>query len=140
MANFIGHWEFLIALFGLVLLTSVVHSQLKRNWLTPGTVGLPILGNAKGLMTAFPLSNTFAHSPCIGPLVYLNGGGQHIVVINTPEAAVDLLERKAGLTTRGILTRTFIVSTRNAISSSGQAWQRRDAQVTRTWRRVSLQR
>ncbi|KAK0670690.1 cytochrome P450 [Cercophora samala] len=37
-------------------------------------------------------------NPLLGPLVYLDGAGQPIVVINTLEVAVDLLDRKAGVT------------------------------------------
>jgi len=36
--------------------------------------------------------------PAPGPVIYLNGAGQPIVVLNTLEAAADLLDRKASVT------------------------------------------
>jgi hypothetical protein len=42
--------------------------------------------------------NHLTNPSMTGPLIYLDGAGQPIVVINTLEVAVDLLDRKAGVT------------------------------------------
>ncbi|KAJ4484548.1 hypothetical protein C8R41DRAFT_921630 [Lentinula lateritia] len=65
-----------------------------RAHLPPGPRGLPILGNALQLASVSQIWLMFDKwKSQYGPIMYLNLAGQHIIVLNTKAAALDLLER-----------------------------------------------
>jgi len=85
------------ALLVVTLLVSYLRNQWKRKSPPPGPSGLPVLGNALQL-GEFPWLNFTAWKDKYGPIMYLDGAGQPIVVINSLKVPVDLLDRKAGVT------------------------------------------
>jgi len=85
---------------GLLVLGCVVwvfSARQRRRRLPPGPAGLPVLGHVFQL-GQFPWLTFTAWKEKYGPVIYLNGAGQPIVVLNTLEAAADLLDRKASVT------------------------------------------
>ncbi|KAF9067426.1 cytochrome P450 [Rhodocollybia butyracea] len=77
----------------------VLHQiRSKRNrQLPPGPKGWPILGNILELREDLPVWKIFDKMKNeYGPIVYLNFAGQNVVVLNTKEAANELLDRRSG--------------------------------------------
>ncbi|KAI0700497.1 cytochrome P450 [Cerioporus squamosus] len=79
----------------LVLLQYLVVLTLRRTF-PPGPFALPIVGNLLQLSHDAWLKFT-DWKPVYGPIVYLNLAGQDVIVLNTLQAAADLLDRKASI-------------------------------------------
>ncbi|KAJ3887791.1 cytochrome P450 [Lentinula edodes] len=82
-----------------ILLTFRLLYSLKNNrHLPPGPRGLPILGNILQFASASQIWLVFDKWKFqYGPIMYLNLAGQHIIVLNTKAAAIELLERRSAI-------------------------------------------
>ncbi|VDB97882.1 unnamed protein product [Peniophora sp. CBMAI 1063] len=81
--------------FGLVLVLVVRYLTSPWRKLPPGPPGYPLLGNALQLKDRqWLLFSTWRKT--YGDIIYLNGVGQPMVIINKPGVATDLLDRRAG--------------------------------------------
>ncbi|KAI0713613.1 cytochrome P450 [Earliella scabrosa] len=82
----------------IVLITATLLYQLfpssSRKNLPPGPPGLPVVGNLFQLSEDVWFKFT-EWKKTYGPVVYLNLAGQNVVVLNTLQAASDLLDRRA---------------------------------------------
>lgn len=63
--------------------------------LPPGPARLPILGNLLGVPTVAPFKHWLALSKTYGPVLYIDIAGQPLVLLNSNEAAQDLLAKRA---------------------------------------------
>ncbi|KAJ3849013.1 hypothetical protein EV368DRAFT_23918, partial [Lentinula lateritia] len=64
----------------------------------PGPRGLPILGNILQLASASQIWLIFDEwKSQYGPIMYLSLAGQHVIVLNTKAAAIELLERRSAI-------------------------------------------
>ncbi|KAH8892516.1 cytochrome P450 [Thozetella sp. PMI_491] len=80
----------------LIIGTLLLINKLQRTTCNhpPGPSGLPILGNAFQI-SRFPWLQFTLWKEEYGPVVYLNALGRPIIVLNTLEAAIELLDRQA---------------------------------------------
>ncbi|KAK0223378.1 cytochrome P450 [Armillaria fumosa] len=62
----------------------------------PGPKGLPLIGNLWDVPVEFPCVTYARWSSTYGDVIYLDTPGNPTVVINSAEAAVDLLEKRSG--------------------------------------------
>ncbi|TFK67280.1 cytochrome P450 [Pluteus cervinus] len=86
-----------LVLFISVLLAVLVRSRSRKGYgMPPGPKGLPILGNIFQLPPLQFLRFT-EWKEQFGPIFSLNLAGQPVIVINSLEAAVDLLERRSSI-------------------------------------------
>ncbi|KAI0284840.1 cytochrome P450 [Russula brevipes] len=84
------------AILGLVVLCAIRYLESPYRKLPPGPRGYPIIGNLLDLRAEQWLK--FAEwRKTYGDLIYLSAAGQPIVVLNSKRAAVDLLDRRAGI-------------------------------------------
>ncbi|KAJ3805577.1 cytochrome P450 [Lentinula lateritia] len=82
----------------ILLVVRLVLGFKNRGRLPPGPRGLPILGNALQLASVSQIWLMFDKwKSQYGPITYLNLAGQHIVVLNTKAAALELLERRSAI-------------------------------------------
>jgi len=66
--------------------------------LPPGPKGLPIIGNIRGIPTSFEWKTYHKWSKELDTdILYLNIAGQSIVVLDTVEAATELLEKRSSI-------------------------------------------
>ncbi|KAI0047445.1 cytochrome P450 [Auriscalpium vulgare] len=81
----------------LALLLTLLVQYRRSPWrrVPPGPRGLPLLGNVRQLRNRRWLF--FQSRKEHGDVVYLNVAGQPIVLLNTQEAAADLLDRRASI-------------------------------------------
>ncbi|KAI0319831.1 cytochrome P450, partial [Amylostereum chailletii] len=77
-------------------LTFIHYVRSPYRKLPPGPPGVPILGNALSLRSALWVVFT-QWQKTYGDIISISAFGQRIVVLNTREAAVDLLDRRAGI-------------------------------------------
>ncbi|KAI0034588.1 cytochrome P450 [Vararia minispora EC-137] len=72
-----------------------IRTRTRRSRLPPGPVGLPVLGN----VLEVPIKWTWRYferlSGAYGPLVYLNMGGDHLLVLSNSRDAEELLGRRS---------------------------------------------
>lgn len=81
-------------LAALAVLIVSVHSSRSRRALPPGPRGVPLLGNALQIPTEYAWLQFAKWGEQYGDVVYLNALGQHIIVLNSPEAIQDLLIKR----------------------------------------------
>jgi hypothetical protein len=73
----------------------VQHQRHKTPYpLPPGPKGDPIIGNLRQMPTENIPQAWAKFGEEYGPLTYLNVLGRHLLIINTQEAAIDLLEKR----------------------------------------------
>ncbi|KZV75180.1 cytochrome P450 [Peniophora sp. CONT] len=75
-----------------------VVQYLKSPWrkVPPGPPGLPIIGNALQF-TGEQWLKYSAWRKDYGDIIYMNAAGQPMVILNSPEVAAELLDRRAGI-------------------------------------------
>ncbi|KAF8871717.1 cytochrome P450 [Infundibulicybe gibba] len=76
-----------------VLVTPLFRRRVKY---PPGPRGLPLIGNLLQL-TAEPWDVFHSWKKIYGPITYISLAGQPVIILNTPKAAADLLERRAAI-------------------------------------------
>ncbi|KAJ3908145.1 cytochrome P450 [Lentinula edodes] len=91
-------WNTVVLSIGIILVILRVFKILRlRSQLPPGPSGLPILGNLFQIPTSRPWLTFDKWTKQYGPIFYLNIAGQNTVVLGTPKAAADLLDRRANI-------------------------------------------
>ncbi|KAK0480063.1 cytochrome P450 [Armillaria novae-zelandiae] len=70
--------------------------KFRRLPLPPGPKGLPLIGNLWDMPVEYPWVTYARWSSTYGDVIYLDTPGNPTVVINSAEAAVDLLEKRSG--------------------------------------------
>ncbi|KAI1881629.1 hypothetical protein JX265_000455 [Neoarthrinium moseri] len=78
----------------LILKQLVAYLRRGSNPLPPGPSGLPLLGNITQVPQHQPWLRYHQWGKEHGPIVYLNLGGQPVIVLNTLETALGLLSRR----------------------------------------------
>lgn len=88
----------LAALFILYRLFNRSRGLQSRLPLPPGPKGLPLIGNLRDIPTSFEWKTYHQWSRELDTdIMHLNIAGQSIVVLDTAEAATELLERRSSL-------------------------------------------
>ncbi|KAI0066937.1 cytochrome P450 [Artomyces pyxidatus] len=90
------HALFLSAVLVLITVFAVEYLTSPRRKLPPGPRGWPLLGNAMSLGKAQWLTFT-EWKKTYGDVVYISAFGKPIVILNSQKAAIDLLDRRAGM-------------------------------------------
>ncbi|RYP40772.1 hypothetical protein DL767_001418 [Monosporascus sp. MG133] len=113
-----------IVLFSVVFLL-FAHLRLKHrpsSPLPPGPPGVPIVGNSLQF-TGFLWLKLTEWARTYGPVVYMSAFGQHVVALNTLEAAFDILDDKSSVTSGrprlimvGLMTKGLWISAMPALS------------------------
>ncbi|KAJ3806034.1 cytochrome P450 [Lentinula aff. lateritia] len=76
----------------------LLHDFKNNRHFPPGPRGLPILGNILQLASASQIWLIFDEwKSQYGPIMYLSLAGQHVIVLNTKAAAIELLERRSAI-------------------------------------------
>ncbi len=70
--------------------------RYRRLPLPPGPKGLPLIGNLWDVPVEYPWVTYARWSSTYGDVIYLDTPGNPTVVINSAQAAVDLLEKRSG--------------------------------------------
>ncbi|KAK7449178.1 hypothetical protein VKT23_013327 [Stygiomarasmius scandens] len=86
-----------LAFIGLVTLSIAQYYQSPWRKLPPGPKGLPLIGNALQLGKQQWLTFTEWRKE-FGDIIYLNGAGQPLIILNSHKVATDLLDGHAGKT------------------------------------------
>lgn len=79
------------------VLNVVIKTQLQRRKMPPGPPGIPLLGNALQLPSAFPWLKFTEWSKQYGPIYSLNLAGTPVVILNTFKTAADLMDRRSNI-------------------------------------------
>ncbi|KLO09739.1 cytochrome P450 [Schizopora paradoxa] len=88
--------DYIVVIVVLLWLVYLVYRRIRANAvLPPGPVGYPIIGNVLDMMVNEIWVAAQEWGKRYGGLLYLRGFGQSIVIINSYEIAVDLLERRS---------------------------------------------
>jgi len=131
------------AILGLVVLCAIRYLESPYRKLPPGPRGYPIIGNLLDLRAEQWLK--FAEwRKTYGDLIYLSAAGQPIVVLNSKRAAVDLLDRRAGIYSdrpphivAGDLMTNGLVF---ALARYGDVWRRMRKAATEGFNKGSVKR
>ncbi|KAI0051887.1 cytochrome P450 [Auriscalpium vulgare] len=122
------NWSFFVAaLFGLIVLAGV--GWIKSPWrlVPPGPIGLPFIGNIFALQDQRWLFEPDCRNKH-GDMIYLNILGKPILILNTQEAAADLLDRRANIYSdrpRLIMANEILTGSNSfTFSNYGDRWRR----------------
>ncbi|PBK75824.1 cytochrome P450 [Armillaria solidipes] len=94
--------NFFLLLVSLALCVSLFYRlfryslKCRRLPLPPGPKGLPLIGNLWDVPVEYPWVTYARWSSTYGDIIYLDTPGNPTVVINSAQAAVDLLEKRSG--------------------------------------------
>ncbi|KAG8877882.1 hypothetical protein FRB97_002953 [Tulasnella sp. 331] len=83
--------------FALVFAVKWYHSVRSRGKYPPGPPSDFVIGNLRQMPSSYHWLTFAKWAQKYGPLTYLNIAGQPILIINTQEAAIDLLEKRASI-------------------------------------------
>lgn len=87
----------LAASAAIVLFVLHRRKETAKGPLPPGPKGLPVIGNALDLPTSRGWEKFTEWGKKYGPLIYVTAFGQPMLIVNTQQAAVDLLEKHGAL-------------------------------------------
>ncbi|KAF8999669.1 cytochrome P450 [Cyathus striatus] len=90
----------LLILTGIALSAVAVHRYCMRGNLAPlppGPKGLPLIGNVTDLPNSKPWETFSQWGDMYGGMVYINAFGKSMIILNDPETATELLDKKGKL-------------------------------------------
>ncbi|KAG9312714.1 cytochrome P450 [Chiua virens] len=100
----IPSFRMIVILFGLAALLLAIKGAQKLRWsqtrphglsFPPGPPFIPFLGIVLGISTTAPYQKCAAWSKIYGDVMYMRVFGQDIVVLNSEEVAIELLEKRS---------------------------------------------
>ncbi|UZJ56102.1 hypothetical protein CBS101457_005422 [Exobasidium rhododendri] len=91
----IAPWSLLLLAVAVAAIVITSSKWFRRQDLPPGPPGIPIFGNALQLPTSRPWLFFTQLGKKYGPITYLNIAGQPTIVLNTMEAAKEILVKRS---------------------------------------------